>query len=759
MRLLARPLGVLALLLASSLLLPAADAGPRPKPNLKVVAVENPPAKKVEGGAFVVANSVRNTARGRAGASEVRFYLTRDPKLGAAERKRSENNPRTSIYDLPLAGDRKVKPLAGREHSATEKRKSTALRVPIGTPPGRWHLVACADDTGKVTESKEHENCRTAKRTIQVTADPKQYTLQAFSDQEVLLDDETARANLERKATTLCVPVPAAPEPSLKNALASIDARLKAADPEALAAYKRSPESKDARKSARAAVAALTNGTPGAALAALVGAHRKDPDNAAHLVNAAAVASSTGMPAEALALLNGAERLDLPGTTPMGINRQVAALTTRGNALLKLGRFGDAERVLSAATDFDASFTEAVRNLALAKLCLDKDDDAFRLARRAARRQENPQPLDESRGRPIQLRSLQLPPTPDEAAADRAFYREIHGQQFTEITQANEENQALDARRKNSPLTKANERRLRILRVYANTGLETPAGKAVKAEHSEYGSTAGKIMELRANYWGYTADTQRGTYPEMRRAYPGIAERRQHCVPATRDIHQAWLNAMTRYIELSGQLVAIYSRRATATASYIKDPIGREEILLDARQFESTVFYGIAQHVKFWAEDMYDHRQECVESSAAGQQENVTPEAAEASAELCNGAAKGLNFNFVLGPISFAVNCESVTGGIATEGWIAGFAELGYDFKSGTVTAFAGAVGKLDAEGLPVAGDFKSGIYVSADGNGPKDIGWRVGPSYTVGTGAVTYSGSDTVDMTFVGAIDNLIGF
>src|SRR5215218_7684254 len=50
-------------------------------PNLRVERVANPPASAKEGGAFRVAETVSNPARrGRAGTSDVRFYLARDAR-------------------------------------------------------------------------------------------------------------------------------------------------------------------------------------------------------------------------------------------------------------------------------------------------------------------------------------------------------------------------------------------------------------------------------------------------------------------------------------------------------------------------------------------------------------------------------------------------------------------------------------------------------------------------------------------------------
>jgi hypothetical protein len=64
---------------------------------------------------------------------------------------------------------------------------------------------------------------------------------------------------------------------------------------------------------------------------------------------------------------------------------------------------------------------------------------------------------------------------------------------------------------------------------------------------------------------------------------------------------------------------------------------------------------------------------------------------------------------------------------------------------------FGGAKGEIGVPGLK--GDFKSGVYVQVGDEGIQDVGWRVGPSYTVGDGPAEFNPSDTIDLSFVGAL------
>lgn len=40
-------------------------------------------------------------------------------------------------------------------------------------------------------------------------------------------------------------------------------------------------------------------------------------------------------------------------------------------------------------------------------------------------------------------------------------------------------------------------------------------------------------------------------------------------------------------------------------------------------------------------------------------------------------------------------------------------------------------------------------LVIKVGNDGPRDIGWRVGPSYTVGAGAAQFGGGDTMDVSF----------
>jgi len=115
-------------------------------PNLVITALGHPPAAKRPGDSFMVTDSTRNTGLVTAGASSNRYLLSRDTLR--------DNG------DVILTGLHATPALpAGDTHS-----DSVEVTIPATTPPGSYHLLACADAGRQVTESDESDNCRAADR-------------------------------------------------------------------------------------------------------------------------------------------------------------------------------------------------------------------------------------------------------------------------------------------------------------------------------------------------------------------------------------------------------------------------------------------------------------------------------------------------------------------------------------------------------------------------------------------------------------------
>ena len=156
-------------------------------------------------------------------------------------------------------------------------------------------------------------------------------------------------------------------------------------------------------------------------MAALVRAHELQPTQASHLINAAAVASSVGLPSEALALLDAAQRLDDPDRPAMGIPRRAVALANCGQALALLGRHDEADKALTASLAAEPLLSEANTSRSATAACTQGPKPAAKFLR-AGRLRQPPKPIDTSRGRETELRDLQLPGFPKQAAEMREFF-------------------------------------------------------------------------------------------------------------------------------------------------------------------------------------------------------------------------------------------------------------------------------------------------------------------------------------------------
>jgi subtilase family serine protease len=118
--------------------------------DLITFAISNPPGQTAPGRTFSVSDTVRNHGQASAAASSTRYYLSLNVLRDAG--------------DILLAGARAV-PLLVAGATSTGVRTVT---VPSTTPAGAYRVLACADDTAKVSEALETNNCAASTGTVQV---------------------------------------------------------------------------------------------------------------------------------------------------------------------------------------------------------------------------------------------------------------------------------------------------------------------------------------------------------------------------------------------------------------------------------------------------------------------------------------------------------------------------------------------------------------------------------------------------------------
>lgn len=125
-------------------------ATPSPIADLVVTSVSNPPALAAPGSSFSVTDSVKNQGTLGAGVSTTRYYLSLDTTIG--------------IGDILLTGTR----AAGKIGTGATSTGTVNVTIPTSTALVTYYLLACADDTTKVSEGDETNNCRASAGTVQI---------------------------------------------------------------------------------------------------------------------------------------------------------------------------------------------------------------------------------------------------------------------------------------------------------------------------------------------------------------------------------------------------------------------------------------------------------------------------------------------------------------------------------------------------------------------------------------------------------------
>jgi len=120
-------------------------------PELVETAASISGSSVVAGKSFVVDDTAKNQGDIAAGPSVTRYYL-------------STTTTKTSASHL-LGGNRQVPALAPHLSSAG----SATVTVPKATAAGNYHVLACANDTGKVVEAEKVNSCRATAKTLAVT--------------------------------------------------------------------------------------------------------------------------------------------------------------------------------------------------------------------------------------------------------------------------------------------------------------------------------------------------------------------------------------------------------------------------------------------------------------------------------------------------------------------------------------------------------------------------------------------------------------
>lgn len=732
-----------------------APGTPPPGADLEVVRASSATRRLVEGTELDVTYVAANRGRTTAGASTTRFYLTTEA-----------SQPRKRAADIRLHGTGELAALAAGVTAAVQ---TVTVRVPFGIAARDYSIRVCSDDLGTVAEHDETDNCRVVVEPLTVTATPGVLQVQAYTDAEGWYGTDASTLSMLK---LLCHYVTPAATFTHESALASIEAQLAATvGAGALGQMAASPLAANAVEAQRLAATAVVNDSPGLALAAMIRAHRLDPDDAGHLVSVAALAASTGMPNEALALLEVADKREYRNPA-MGINQQSIAHSVRGQALQMTGRPAQARTEFAAALEEAPMLSEAAMGLAVVDACAGKDASALRFAKISKKRHQKkvpdeetpdgPEPhIDTTHGVATPMRQLPVADSPSQGAKMHAEHERINQQNGTELDRNSDERDALDERLRDvEPLLEPAEvtRRDSLLSLgYAVSqepdvhGLWEDVVRHVDDAHDRVATFFGGGTS--AEDFEYTllsdeaGDRCSGVDP-WRPCY--LREMNAICRPALISAHADWRSSMRQAQEAADAWMRRLSTRMSAVAANLKDADAHRQLIRSIEFHEISMYGLLNQAAEHWTHYEHFYAEECVEplDLPVGTGADGGP---AGSPGACPDALK--SFNVVL-PLSDSVsvkgNCEKITIAVSPEVMplLKAFAEFTYDVRSGSMTIVAGSQGGIEAGGTGAS--FKSGLYVTAGRDGVVDLGWRVGPEVSV-AGAVEMGiyGGD-VDISFI---------
>lgn len=130
----------------------AGTAEAKPLPNLKLTKLSNPQSSAEAGDQIAIANTVKNSGKKTAKASTTRFYLSFDKKKASG--------------DTRLVGPQSISKLK----PGVKAHANASVGIPASIADDDYFLIGCADDTGKVHESNEGDNCRSSTTKVAISA-------------------------------------------------------------------------------------------------------------------------------------------------------------------------------------------------------------------------------------------------------------------------------------------------------------------------------------------------------------------------------------------------------------------------------------------------------------------------------------------------------------------------------------------------------------------------------------------------------------
>ncbi|MAT98265.1 MAG: hypothetical protein CL608_14065 [Anaerolineaceae bacterium] len=582
----------------------------------------------------------------------------------------------------------------------------------------------------------------------------------AYSDAAVLQPNSALLPLLTAQKPLLCQ-AKAAPQTwtlnqALQNGWNYLSQQIGAAN---AAGFRAAPEVDSAGKAQMFAMSALADNRPDGALAGLLQAYTLNPQSPITLVNAAGIFATLNMPNEGLALLDAAEALPGPMETPMGIPGEELAANNRGYALLLLGQWAAAENVLRPLAESNTELSEARRNMSLALLCQDKDDEAMYFYRLGARRMmwdkaeygeeiEGIRPpidltLERSAGELFTLPPLGVMHTPGQAQTVWEHTNELINDNIARDQELNELIEANTDLRNNRPLpgpiTLA-----RFSNIYI-TAMRAGNEPDILALYEAAAAQETVITTLQ--------DEQTAEYEALFEEYPEWDAFTAACRSTVTGHLSVWL---TEYFQFEDMLAAYTEAKyaaMTGTAANLGDDLNHEFVSLNIEHEMQTDLAWRVHMLNNYAATTAIRWAYCEGIQETAQTESADPVftwAAKCPAQLTRNK---LGVNLIPEILQVRANCEVFEIEINGPTWITVFGQVSIDMKNKTATIFAG--GKLQSPPGTLQMALNDGFYITLSENGVSDLGMKASSSVDVGVGPfVGVIDGDSVELGVAGAVE-----
>ena len=542
--------------------------------------------------------------------------------------------------------------------------------------------------------------------------------------------------------------------PTFANGLTSaVSMTLKGKGRKATATLK--AKGKDVEKLKVMAFALAAGGSPRGALAALLLAQKKAPKDATVLISASALLTNLGHPEIALAFLDKAKVLK--GKRPSLLRFSSAAVeqNNRGQALLKVNRLPEAVRQLRKAAAAAPTLREASQNLGLALICEGHNAEGAKYLRAGRSRTNHAmvstptgfsRPLAEdvfdlSGGTPGVLPVVNYPSTPDRAPGLvgplRADQAASSARSSASVDAGNALTLTLNGQL--AGLTPLTRDRITSVSTFLGTASSEPS---IAAREAAMNAAEPKGFEITFGQKLQKISQDCGGSPNEDACVHDA------CVPMTSALNGQWLGAMNFYdTKVRDYWTALHQYR-TGLIANVTQTTAHADFMEDTKQLGELALRSLVTPAAVWAGLLDLYKVPCVPG--------YEPPPAEVPASVATdpggcppGLKDGQSYSLATPIGSVGVNCDELSLGVASEGLIGLF---GKTSTNGTSTTAV-----VGVRGGAFGADWESGFYVRTGPSGVEDVGWRTGPSVSVGAGGVSMdAGLSQVDISLVGAIGNI---